>query len=341
MHAFDHGHGGWSRAEFESSLGSLCPVAEALDADERTSLLGALLQAWRDHGRALPPPARRDLLALAAAWDAWPLAHRVGIALEAEAALEHADAQHLLSACMQVGDTMRARQLSLRLRLQLLHPHDAWFASQHVELLAWLRWRERGPLPAPDDAGLALEPLAHHHGAGFAWQYHDPAIASLCCLPRFADADEWHGWLDEVYGQGQRPFAVLHRDWGLVGMVNLALYGDVGFFYYWLGPDFQGRGIGPRAVRMLLRFGREELGMRCCYAKVFDHNQPSRRALAKLGFADLDMRGAAPDEAEMFYRWGAPCSRAFAAAELHGLLDRMGSGTRAAVPLLRLIGEMR
>ena len=47
------------------------------------------------------------------------------------------------------------------------------------------------------------------------------------------------------------------REWGFVGSVSLVMHGEVGFFYYWIGRDFQGYGIGPEAVQLLLQAARE------------------------------------------------------------------------------------
>jgi RimJ/RimL family protein N-acetyltransferase len=325
----------WPVAQLERRLPKLLDLAGALAADARCAWLDGLHRVWRRHGWALSRAARLDLLQLACGWCAWPLAHAVGVSLAADGALEGEHALRMLGACRHLGDVDGA--LDLAVRLQLAHPDKSAYAEAHRELLAWLDWRDGMPVIDGADWGddaLRLEPMAHHHLADFAWQYADPAIAELCCLPSFQRESEWHDWLDAAYRGGeQRVFAVMHAEWGCVGSVSLAMHRAVGFFYYWLGPDFQGQGLGPRAVALLLAAARRDYGLRCCYAKAYDYNAPSRRALAKLGFAELGICGVAPDDDQLFYRHGEAAPQAALVDELHQLLDDMGSETRAAAPL--------
>ncbi len=123
---------------------------------------------------------------------------------------------------------------------------------------------------------------------------------------------------------------MLHREWGFIGCVSLAVHRDVGFFYYWLGRDFQGRGYGPRAGALLLSLAQQAYGLRCCYAKVYDHNLRSRRGLEKMGFADLDIRGAGEDCNQVFYRRGPAQARRRIVGELHWLLECMDAQVRPA-----------
>lgn len=328
--------------------------ANALHPGDRCLWLDAL-RAARGAGGLAYPVGCAAALALAERWSDWPLLLALCADLEAMPrrpdGLPAAEASAQVLGLHALGRTDQA--IALCRRRMLACPQEAWPASIHAELTAWQAFvRERGP--AIEGEGLRLEPLGHQHMADFAWQYHDPAIAALCCLPRFADARAWHAWLDRCWGFGdQRIYAVLHPEWGFVGSVSLIEHVDVGFFYYWLGPDFQGHGIGPRAVRLLLAHARDARGLRCCHAKVFDHNLRSRRALETLGFRALPVRGIPPFDGETFYRLhldgdGASLSpesvadhAADAAAreardveELRWLLDRMDADTRLAVPLV-------
>lgn len=137
-----------------------------------------------------------------------------------------------------------------------------------------------------------------------------------------------------TYGYGdQVVFAVLHREWGFVGSVSLILHRGAGFFYYWVGADFQGRGFGPEAVSILLRLARDVYGMRTCYAKVFSGNHRSQRGLSKLGFRPMSVQAALPDDDERFYRLGVDVPEAAANRELQTLLKDMGSELRVRKPV--------
>jgi len=332
--------GGWPALLLERRLPEALAHAATLSPADRCAWLRGLHEVWQRHGWALTHEGKTSLLQLAAAWCAWPLAHAVGMSLQSEAPLEGPPALHLMSACRHLGDENAG--IDLAIALQLAHPEEQTYANAHLELLAWQRWRERMPVIDGadwDDGELRLEPLAHHHLHDFAWQYYDPAIAELCCLPVFEDQAQWHSWLDGIYDAGdQRIFAVLHEGWGFVGCVSLILHETTGFFYYWIGPDFQGCGLGPRAVSLMLAMAQRDYGMRACYAKVYDYNAHSRRALEKLGFEELGICGVAPDDDQLFYRCGEQLPPEDMVDELHLLTARMGSDTRPAALLRATTG---
>jgi RimJ/RimL family protein N-acetyltransferase len=329
---------GWPVALLKRRLAELLTHAPSLRPEARCRWLVGLHDVWQRHGRALARDSRQALLELAAAWCAWPLAYSIGQALHCDEPLDGEHALLMIDACRQLGDGGNA--VDLVVRLQLLHPAERAYADCHHELLSWMRWRSGLPLmddTRDEDGELWLEPLAHHHVADFAWQYYDPVIAELCGLPFFEDDAHWHCWLDDLYGGADRcMFAVLHREWGFIGCVCLSMHESVGFFYYWLGRDFQGLGFGPRAGALLLKMARSRYGMQCCFAKVYDYNTPSQSALVKLGFEALGICGVVPDDDQLFYRFGETRAAQRVAHELHALLERMDSNVRAAVPVYSL-----
>ena len=333
---------GWCADTVRALLPRALPHAAALSPSERLVWLHGLRVAWSS-GALDEPAAAAAALALAERWCDWPLVDALCAArsrLPGTGADLGADAACAwIQALFRVGRSDEALQRCRRRMLS--HPHEAWPERLYRTLGAWRGFVDaRGPSIAGE--GLHLEPLGHQHLADFAWQYHDPQIAALCCLPRFADDAQWHAWLERCWRYGdQRLYAVLHPEWGFVGSVSLieCAVGQarVGFFYYWLGADFQGRGLGPRAVRLLLAHARETRGLRSCHAKVFDHNRHSRRALETLGFRALPVRGIPPFDGETFYRLAldreADVEPAQAVEELRLLLDAMDAETRLAVPL--------
>ncbi|EGG93673.1 hypothetical protein IMCC1989_929 [gamma proteobacterium IMCC1989] len=175
------------------------------------------------------------------------------------------------------------------------------------------------------DSEISLTPLTHAHLHDFAWQYNE-LVKELCNLPLFVKNEDWHYWYQDMQADPNRHlFAVIHQEWGFIGCVNLQVFNGTGFFYYWLGDDFQGCGFGPRAVSLLMDFGYHEHDMHCCYAKVYAHNLPSHKAIDKLGFQKLPFTATHPDENEVFYYCGdiKPDHQLF--AELTTLLQNMDS----------------
>ena len=65
---------------------------------------------------------------------------------------------------------------------------------------------------------------------------------------------------------------------------NLKLPGDEGEIGCWLGVPYWGQGIIPEAVKELIRYGFEELGMKRIWYAYFDGNKKSKRVAEKCGF---------------------------------------------------------
>jgi len=334
---------GWRAGAARDLLPRALPLAASLCPAARHDWLHGLRVAW-SIGALDDPAAGAAALALAERWCDWPLVDALCAArsrlLGAGADIGPDATCAWIVALFRTGRSDAALQHCRRRMLS--HPHEDWPERLHSTMGAWQCFVDaRGPAIAGD--GLRLEPLGHQHQADFAWQYHDPQIAALCCLPHFADDAQWHAWLDRCWRYGdQRLYAVLHPEWGFVGSVSLIEcvvgHARVGFFYYWFGPDFQGCGLGPRAVRLLLAHARDTRGLHSCHAKVFDGNRRSRRALEKLGFRALPVRGIPPFDGETFYRLGldrdADAEPVQAVHELRLLLEGMDAETRLAAPLL-------
>lgn len=239
---------------------------------------------------------------------AWPLALYMQDAFAQQLSDTERVTQTLLAAaeaafCMSLPD--KAREY-LRKAL-LLNPRHRKAYARYNDTLEWERFcmargMPNGVFTAGND--LYLQLLGYHHCDSFLNIYSDN-IADLCQLPRFYDFHEWEYWLWSKY-QDEREFifAVTHECFGIVGMVSLVVEADAGFLYYWIGDDYQGRGLGPDAVGLLLEEAGARWGLETYYAKVFDYNDRSRSALGKLGFDMLNIRAGAPFQDELYYRKG-------------------------------------
>jgi RimJ/RimL family protein N-acetyltransferase len=56
---------------------------------------------------------------------------------------------------------------------------------------------------------------------------------------------------------------------------------------WWIAPAWQGRGLATEAGRAAVDFGFETLGFRRLVSICIEENVPSRRVMARLGFAKL------------------------------------------------------
>ena len=194
------------------------------------------------------------------------------------------------------------------------------------------------PVEACYDQTLLLTPLQSYHIESFRWiysqylqskgqdQWQDQSIAQLCNLPRFKNDTDWQDWLQRHTNDPKCfLFSVVHSEWGIIGSVSLEIFNGVGFFYYWLGEDFQGMGFGPKAVYLLLDLGFDYLGMHCCYAKAYDYNEPSKKALQRIGFDQLSFRVKPPYNNENLYYFGEEKSEPELRSELDQLFLNMES----------------
>ncbi|EGI77257.1 GNAT family N-acetyltransferase [Hylemonella gracilis] len=272
--------------------------------------------------------ARARLFAVAVACDDLPLIRSLGGIRHALGEASLADELDLIIAFWRSGEPEPALDISRRLLFK--HPYDARFATLHAAILNSLRQPCCFPMPGPSwgDTNLRLVPLDHMHCEHFAWAYRDPDIAARCCLPQFANAEEWHAWLDDCRAFGdQMIFAVMHAQWGFIGSVSLILAEGIGFFYYWIATEFQGLGFGPKAASLLFELAETHWGLRVCYAKCFADNQPSLSGLAKLGFELLDVHVRTEYENELHFRRVTPgyTLTLDAATELRFLFERISS----------------
>lgn len=199
--------------------------------------------------------------------------------------------------------------------------------------------KQRLPLKelAVRDGPLSLTPLEVCHKAAFMSQYSGD-IAEMCKLPEFGRAGEmeWEAWLvDYLKHPSANLFAIYHEDRGFIGSVGLDCHQGAGFFFYWLGADFQARGYGPRVVELLLEWAARNRQVTCCYAVTYEDNIPSIKALRKLAFEKQPLKLAdGGDEAyvqeEVFYR-GPEKSVERLYSELNDLFAGIGSELRVVL----------
>lgn len=306
------------------SLRQLCQLSPAAVApQQRLAVMRAARLALADSQSVLSGADANKLAALAHHLCDWPLL----LQMQARGLWQPTVAMQLLPA-IQLGQFAQA----LNTVEQCLARGESTGLLRPMQQALVQELRQQPyPLQALQQGQISLTPMQFHHVADFIWQYADPSIGQLCNLPVFQSAEHWMTWLYLCQQEPARHlFAVMHTDYGFIGSVSLQVFDGVGFFYYWLGADFQGQGFGPIAVNLLLQLGQQHLGMSCCYAKVFEYNLISNKAISKLGFQRLALRALPPSEAEVFYYLGAAQSPATHHCSLGLLLQQMDSGIELA-----------
>ncbi len=117
-----------------------------------------------------------------------------------------------------------------------------------------------------------------------------------------------HSWIQKVRKEyrKQNPLSV---DWGIecggevVGAISLnkITRGHKAEIGYWLGEPYWGKGIMTRAVRLVVSFGLNELGLVRIGAEVFIGNRASCRVLEKCRFRREGVLRAVVKKDENFY----------------------------------------
>lgn len=103
----------------------------------------------------------------------------------------------------------------------------------------------------------------------------------------------------KVKGKGRRFFAVCHNE-KTVGEIQLKYIdpeqGCATLSIHFSNDEYKNRGWGTEAVRLLVNYAFEELGLHTIYADCVHRNKRSRHVLEKNGFAYLR-----EDEALRYY----------------------------------------
>lgn len=148
---------------------------------------------------------------------------------------------------------------------------------------------------------LVLEPLDNSHAEAYCRQYRDPQIAVMTGLPALKSVDEVRTWIREQDKEkGRVNFAVMHRDWGLVGFINLAVSEHAAFFCFWTGIDFQGAGFATAAGRLACAHAASQ-GVPVMLTSAYKDNHRSIRALRRIGFEEMAIRACPPDQDRIFF----------------------------------------
>lgn len=120
----------------------------------------------------------------------------------------------------------------------------------------------------------------------------DPAVGPIAGWQVHTSVENSREIIKEVLS-GPETYAVVLKDTGEpVGSIelmlgsksNIGIGEDEGEIGYWIGVPYWGQGLIPEAVREMLRYGFEELGLQNIWCGYFDGNDKSRRVQEKCGF---------------------------------------------------------
>lgn len=268
------------------ALSELAHADLCADPSSAQALLTSLEQTW-----AQLPVAQRNAeltaaaASLAARLSGWGLARRV-LAQHGPLAAptEHSQLCRLRAAVEratgQAGDALQWAQRAVALAPQD-EPAQALLGELHQRAASWLahRWYAQNHMHEPASGALVLELLDASHQAAIQEQLRDPQIAEMvqmsCREP------------DAALPPDGAEYALMHAEWGLVGVIGFRADAEAAHFHLWIGTDFQGQAFGGRALQLLLGLLATS-GISHLFTAVFRDNQRCRRLLARAGFAEVD-----------------------------------------------------
>lgn len=299
------------------------------------SLHDTLAQTWGQLSSAQRQCSSLPLAELLCCVADWPLARLV---------LAHAPQ------ATELTDAGQAQLLWLRVQLDLVTGHSASALqglnacpqlTQQYPALAQLRQqlqerstrRSASPWLAgdePREGDLSLELLDALHIPAWLHQNRDPQIAHIAGLPPVNNEAQALDYLAEVASTDRAEYAVMHHQHGFIGVVGARRVDDMAHIHFWLGVDYQGQGLGTRAVQLLLRQVQQHRAplLTHVFTSVLQDNLRSRRLLQRVGFSVLAHQGKGDDVEFLFLHLGLNARQlgAYAAGELEQCLVQVCEG---------------
>lgn len=143
---------------------------------------------------------------------------------------------------------------------------------------------------------VAIVPTAREHAPAIQHLASHPDVAATTLIPHPYPEDGAVRFIEDVVLPGrvagtEYAFVIVADD-EVVGHITVKGVdrergeAEIG---YWIGRPFWGRGYASEAVRLVVAFAFEDLGLRRLYAHVLAHNPASGRVLEKAGFAPVEL----------------------------------------------------
>lgn len=120
----------------------------------------------------------------------------------------------------------------------------------------------------------------------------NPLIGSMAGWPVHTSVENSRDIIREVLS-ADRTYAVTIKNEdkaiGSIGLMigkesNFHLGADEGEIGYWIGEPYWGQGLIPEAMRELMRYAFDELGITTLWCGYFEGNEKSKRVQEKCGF---------------------------------------------------------
>jgi RimJ/RimL family protein N-acetyltransferase len=148
------------------------------------------------------------------------------------------------------------------------------------------------PRPRLADDAIRLEPLSEAQLPALLELIQDDDVKRFTLVPTVADEGFVRGWLsnyeagwDDASRAGFWICGVADGAFlGFAAIVHLDLDVHEGEIGYMVVPAARGRGVSVRAVRLLTRWGFDELGLERLELRIDVTNSPSERVAERAGY---------------------------------------------------------
>jgi len=120
----------------------------------------------------------------------------------------------------------------------------------------------------------------------------DPLVGPIAGWPIHASVENSLQIIRDVLSADEIYAVTIKNDDAAIGSIGLMIGGrsnlDIGAdeaeIGYWIGVPYWGQGFIPEAMRELMRYAFDELGMSTIWCGYFDGNEKSKRVTEKCGF---------------------------------------------------------
>ncbi len=137
---------------------------------------------------------------------------------------------------------------------------------------------------------LILRPFCDSDGEDVFDYAKDPRVGPIAGWPAHRDEAESLEIIRTVFATGRVAAVVLKESGKVLGSVGFVdVFRDTlpqpdNEIGYALHPDYWGRGLMPEAVRAVMEYGFEKMGLRTIWCGYYEGNEKSKRVVEKCGF---------------------------------------------------------
>lgn len=139
---------------------------------------------------------------------------------------------------------------------------------------------------------LILRPWTIEDAAALYKYARDPRVGTIAGWPVHTSVENSREIIKDVFSN-EGIYAIIPKGEeepvGCIGLLigeasDFGIGEDEGEIAYWIGVPYWGKGLIPEAIRELMRYSFEELGLKTLWCGYFEANEKSLRAQEKCGF---------------------------------------------------------